>query len=70
MELELQNGDYVPDGIGGVRRVSGREALAQRIIFRLTARRGSFPFWPELAAAFISWEVSRPPREPLPQCSM
>lgn len=23
MELELQNGDYVPDGIGGVRRVSG-----------------------------------------------
>ena len=44
MELELQNGDYVPDGIGGVRRVSGREALAQRIIFRLTARRGSFPF--------------------------
>ena len=50
MELELQNGDYVPDGIGGVRRVSGREALAQRIIFRLTARRGSFPFWPELGS--------------------
>ena len=50
MELELQNGDYVPDGIGGVRRVSGREALAQRIIFRLTARRGSFPFGPELGS--------------------
>ena len=50
MELELKNGDYVPDGIGGVRRVSGREALAQRVLFRLTARRGSFPFWPELGS--------------------
>lgn len=50
MELELRNGDYVPDGIGGVCRVSGREALAQRVLFRLTARRGSFPFWPELGS--------------------
>ena len=50
MELELKNGDYVPDGIGGVHRVSGREALAQRVLFRLTARRGSFPFWPELGS--------------------
>lgn len=50
MELELQNGDYVPNGTGGVRRVSGLEALAQRVRFRLTARRGSFPFWPELGS--------------------
>ena len=57
MELELQNGDYVPDGIGGVRRVSGREALAQRIIFRLTARRGTFPFLPELGSRL--WQLGR-----------
>ena len=50
MELELKNGDYVPDGIGGVRRVSGREALAQRVLFRLTARRGAMPFLPELGS--------------------
>ena len=50
MELELKNGDYMPNGTGGVRRVSGREALAQRVLFRLTARRGSFPFWPELGS--------------------
>ena len=50
MELELKNGDYVPDGIGGVHRVSGREALAQRVLFRLTARRGAMPFLPELGS--------------------
>ena len=50
MELELKNGDYVPDGIGGVRRVSGREALAQRVLFRLTARRGAMPFLPGLGS--------------------
>ena len=44
MELELQNGDYVPDGTGGLRRLEGSEALLQRVLFRLKARRGSFPF--------------------------
>ena len=27
MELELREGDYVADGVGGLRRVRGREAL-------------------------------------------
>ena len=61
MELELKNGDYVPDGIGGVHRVSGREALAQRVLFRLTARRGSFPFWPELGSRLYQLAVSHLP---------
>ena len=50
MELELRNGDYVPDGAGGLRRVGGTEALLQRVLFRLTARRGSFPFWETLGS--------------------
>lgn len=50
MALELRNGDYVPDGVGGLRRVSGREALLQRVLFRLTARRGAFPFGKELGS--------------------
>jgi phage baseplate assembly protein W len=50
MELKLKDGDYVPDGRGGFVRLSGREALAQRLAFRLTARRGSFPFLPELGS--------------------
>ena len=41
MELKLRNGDYVPDGVGGLKRVEGREALLQRVLFKLTARRGA-----------------------------
>ena len=44
MGLSLRNGDYVPDGTGGLRRTEGREALLEQVLFRLTARRGTFPF--------------------------
>ena len=27
MALMIRDGDYVPDGVGGLKRVSGREAL-------------------------------------------
>ena len=57
MELELKNGDYVADGAGGLRRVRGREALLQRVLFRLTARRGVFPFWEGLGSRL--WTLSR-----------
>lgn len=59
MELELRNGDYVPDGVGGLRKVAGREALAQRVLFRLTARRGAFPFWESLGSRL--WELGKLP---------
>lgn len=48
MGLCLRNGDYVPDGRGGLRQAEGQEALLERVLFRLTARRGTFPFLPEL----------------------
>ena len=41
MELWLKNGDYVPDGKGGFVQLEGEEALLQRVLFRLCARRGS-----------------------------
>ena len=50
MELQIQNGDYVPDGLGGFRRLTGGEALLQRVLFRLVPRRGAFPFMPELGS--------------------
>ena len=59
MGLMIRNGDYVPDGAGGLRRVSGREALLQRALFRLTARRGSFPFLPELGSRL--WQLGAVP---------
>lgn len=59
MALGLRNGDYVPDGAGGLRRVSGQEALLQRVLFRLTARRGAFPFWETLGSRL--WQLGRVP---------
>lgn len=58
MELLIQNGDYVPDGKGGFRRAEGSDELLQRVLFKLTVRRGSFPFLPALGS-----ELCRLPRE-------
>lgn len=59
MELMLRDGDYVPDGVGGLRRAGGQEALLQRVLFRLTARRGTFPFWEELGSRL--WRLGQIP---------
>ena len=40
MTLKIQNGDYVTDGCGGLERMEGTQALLQRVLFRLKARRG------------------------------
>lgn len=50
MELKIRNGDYVSDGAGGLQRVSGTEELLQRVLFRLTARRGGFAPLPTLGS--------------------
>lgn len=54
--LAIRNGDYVPDGTG-LRRVRGREALLERVLFRLTARRGQFPFLEDLGSQL--WRLGR-----------
>ena len=55
MENILSGGDYVPDGFGGIRQADGTQALLQRALFRLTCRRGSFPFLPELGSRL--WQL-------------
>ena len=57
MGLCLRNGDYGPDGRGGLRRAEGQEALLVRVLFRLTARRGTFPFLPELGSRL--WQLGQ-----------
>lgn len=57
MELKLENGDYVPDGVGGLRRVQGQEALVQRVLYKLTARRGQFPFLEDLGSRL--WKLGQ-----------
>ena len=42
MELRIENGRYVERRHGGLETVSGAEELAQRIIMKLSCRRGSF----------------------------
>lgn len=50
MEARIHNGDYIPDGLGGVVRCQGADALLERVLFRLTARRGGLPVLPELGS--------------------
>ena len=59
MDMKLTSGDYVPDSsVGyGFLTVSGGDELLQRVLFRLTAHRGGFPFIPELGSRF--WLLPR-----------
>lgn len=57
-ELKLRDGDYVRSG-GGLRKVEGQDALLQRVLFKLTARRGKFPFQEELGSQL--WKLGRLP---------
>lgn len=50
MERKLVNGDYVPDGSGGLTVLSGGEEVLARVLYRLTARRGQFPPMPALGS--------------------
>lgn len=61
MELVLHHGDYVFNGINGLRRAAGKDALLQRVLFRLTARRGSLAFWENMGSRL--WQLGRLPQE-------
>ena len=59
-ELKLRNGEYVKDG-SRLKTAEGQEALLQRVLFKLTARRGRFPFQEELGSRL--WSLSAVPRQ-------
>lgn len=50
MALKLMEGDYVPDRAGAFVSLTGKEELLNRVLFKLTARRGSFPLLPEVGS--------------------
>lgn len=50
MERKLINGEYVPDGAGGLTNLEGAQEVLARVLFRLTARRGGLPFRPNLGS--------------------
>lgn len=61
MALQLRDGDYIPDNMGSLCRVEGLEALLQRALFRLKARRGQFPFLENMGSRL--WLLGRVPRK-------
>lgn len=60
MEWMLIDGDYVPDGTGGLTSLSGGEEVLARVLYRLTARRGAFPFLPELGSRLYQLGREKP----------
>jgi len=50
MELKIKDRDYVADGAGGLVHVSGWDELLERVLFKLSVRRGSFALAPELGS--------------------
>ncbi len=49
-EWKLQDGDYVPDGMGSLCRVSGGEEVLQWVRFQLVMPQGKFPFLPQMGS--------------------
>ena len=50
MSLLLQDRDYADDGNGGVAEVQDGDEVLAEVPFRLSARRESFPFLPDLGS--------------------
>lgn len=50
MELMVRDGDYVTDETGAFRRAEGSQELLQRVMWKLSIPRGSFPPLPELGS--------------------
>ena len=57
---KLRDGDYCPDGAGGFLTAAGQEELLERVLFKLTARRGKFPFMPTLGSRIYLLLRERP----------
>ena len=47
---QLRDGDYRLDGKGGFAASEGAEEVLERVLFQLTARRGSFPLLPQVGS--------------------
>ena len=60
MGLLLKGRDYVADGNGGVSVVQDGDELLAEVLFRLTARRESVPFLPQLGSRMYLLRRARP----------
>ena len=60
MERKLMEGDYVPDGAGGLTTLDGGQEVLARALFLLTARRGGLPFLPEMGSRLYQLGREKP----------
>lgn len=60
MEWKLTDGDYVPDGDGGLTALDGGEEVLARVLYRLAARRGALPFLPRLGSRLYQLGREKP----------
>lgn len=60
MELKLENGKYVSQGIAGLEQVGGEDELLQRVCMKLKARRGGFYPMPEYGSRLYSLTAVKP----------
>lgn len=56
----LRDGDYRPDGRGGLEQASGAQAVLEQALFLLTARRGGFPLLPEVGSRLYELPRAKP----------
>lgn len=56
----VRDGDYLPDEAGGYRRAEGSEELLQRVLWKLSIPRGSFPLLPDLGSQLYQLGRSKP----------
>lgn len=64
MSLLMENRDYVRRG-DTVTTVSGGESVVNEVLFRLTARRGSFPLMPGLGSRLYLLSREKPADRPV-----
>lgn len=57
---KLREGDYCPDGSGAFQEVTGAEELLERVLFKLQARRGSFPLLPDFGSRLYQLPREKP----------
>lgn len=50
MELTIRDGDYCLDNSGNLSTSTGSQEVLERILWKLTVHRGSFPFLPTLGS--------------------
>ena len=56
----VRNGDYVSDGAGGFLRAEGTDELLQRVLWKLSIPRGSFPLLPALGSELHRLDRAKP----------